>query len=71
MRPVDQILRDWREAEASLPKDGSTPDLGLIQRITFLRAEYEAAIDEREDEAEELRRPPGQGLTVGNGSVGA
>jgi hypothetical protein len=70
MRPVEQILREWREAEASVP-DESSPDLGLIQRISFLRAEYAAAIDAREDEAEELARSPGESLTPSNDAGGA
>ena len=71
MRPVDEILREWREAEALLPTDGSTPDITLIERVSDLRAEYAAAIDEREDEAQELGRTPGEGLTASNGTIGA
>ena len=69
MRPVEQILREWREAEAHVPDDGS-PDLELVQRISFLRAEYAAAIDAREDEAEELGSTPGEALTPGNDASG-
>jgi hypothetical protein len=69
MRPVEQILREWREAEATVPQD-SSPDLELIQRIGFLRAEYAAAIDAREDEAEELGRSPGESLTPSNDAAG-
>jgi hypothetical protein len=58
-RAVEDILRDWRAAEAALPDDGSTPSTELMERIGFLRAEYEAAMAERDVEAHDLARPPG------------
>jgi hypothetical protein len=59
LRTPEQILKDWRQAEALLPDDGSAPDPALLARIGYLRAEHELAMDRRAAEALELGRPPG------------
>lgn len=71
MRPrqVEQILRDWRAAEAELPPDEARPETELLERIGFLRAEYEAAMAELQDEAAELARRPGADLTADRSSA--
>jgi hypothetical protein len=57
-RPIDHILADWRAAEAAQPTDGTAPDVELLERIGYLRDEYEAAVAERAEKADELRRMP-------------
>jgi hypothetical protein len=59
VRTPEQILRDWREAEAFLPDDGSAPSPDLLARIGYLRAEHLIAMERRAAEAAELARPPG------------
>lgn len=65
-RTVEDILRDWRAAEADLPQDGSSPDLELVERINFLRVEYAAEVDARRDSAEDLGRAPGEDPSLGD-----
>jgi hypothetical protein len=60
LRTPEQILKDWRQAEALLPADDSLPDPDLLARIGYLRAEHELAMATRTAEAAELARAPGQ-----------
>jgi hypothetical protein len=58
LRTPEQILKDWREAEALLPADGSTPDPDLLSRIGYHRAEHQIAMANRAAQAAELGRTP-------------
>ena len=55
-RTVEDILGDWRRAEAERV-DGDDPRLEA--RIEHLREEHAAAVARLQDEADELARPPG------------
>ena len=55
-RSPEQILVEWRAAEAALDPDDVEPS--LLARIIELRAEHAAAVAARGDEARELAQPP-------------
>ena len=55
-RTVEDILGDWRRAEA---ERGNDDDPRLETRIDHLRQEHADAVARLQDEAEELARPPG------------
>ena len=55
-RNLEQILAEWRAAEAALDPDDVDPS--LLARIIELRAEHAAALAAREGEARELAQPP-------------
>jgi hypothetical protein len=59
-RNVEMILRDWRNAEAQLVGHESSPDPALVERIESLKAEYAAAVKDRDVEAHSLGRAPSQ-----------
>jgi hypothetical protein len=50
-RTPEQILADWRELERA---HASAPSAELAQRIDALRREHAAAIEARQDQADEL-----------------
>lgn len=55
-RAVEDILADWRRAEA---ERGTGEDPGLEVRIERLRQEHADAVALLQNEADELARPPG------------
>lgn len=56
-RSVEQILAEWRSAEAAV--DPNAVDPHLVERIERLRLEYSEAVAARHVEADDLRRNPG------------
>lgn len=58
-RAVEDILADWRRAEA---ERGTSEDPGLEARIDRLRQEHADAVALLQSEADELARSPG--LTI-------
>ena len=55
-RTVEDILTDWRAAEA---ERGTSEDPALEARIDGLRQEHADAVSRLQSEADELARPPG------------
>jgi hypothetical protein len=55
-RTVEDILTDWRQAEA---ERAAGPDPLIEARIERLRQEHADAVALLQDEADDLARPPG------------
>ena len=59
-RTVESILAEWRAAEAE--RELRPGDIALDEYIAALRNEYNAAVDARQEEADDLSRSPGEEL---------
>jgi plasmid replication initiation protein len=59
-RTVETILAEWRAAEAE--RELRPGDIELDQHIARLRDEYNAAVDARQSDADDLGRRPGEEL---------
>ena len=57
-RTIETILAEWRAAEAARKLRPS--DIALDQHIARLRDEYNAAVDARQSDADDLGRRPGE-----------
>jgi hypothetical protein len=59
-RTVETILAEWRAAEAE--RELRPSDIELDQHIAHLRDEYNAAVEARQSEADDLGSRPGEEL---------
>jgi hypothetical protein len=57
-RTVETILAEWRAAEAA--RALSPGDIELDRHIARLRDEYNAAVEARQGDADDLGRRPGE-----------
>ncbi len=55
-RTVDKILAEWRERERQLDENPNADLEALHARIAALRDEHARAVEQRRDEADELRK---------------